>query len=118
MPWEVRADTACERSPSDAKVRARRAFTSTCCGSRREGGWLWRLEESVMNADHKESISPAKSALQRSVMRRDVLKSPVRSGPRRGGIRRHSLARAVRSVHAESVPVWWAQASVTAITSA
>ncbi len=117
MPKEVNADAALERSPSDANVNARRAFTSICSGWPRVCGLEVRFEDSEVKAAHSETMSPANSALQRDIMSSWILRSDL-EGPLRTGTLRHNLARAVLKAHACGEPVWYAHASVTAMTSA
>ncbi len=100
MPKEVKADAALETSPSAANVSARRALTFNCSSRQCLGGLVLRLEVSLENAVQRESMSPARSALQRETTSSWMLRSGVRIGPRRGGTLRHSLAGAARSAHA------------------
>ena len=57
MPSEVKAEHALDKSFSEAKIRARRAF-EFC----REFGWVLgftsRFEESAKNSSHKVAIFP------------------------------------------------------------
>ncbi len=116
---EVSADTALDKSPSDASVRARLALNSSCAFLLSLGGLDWRLLVSEMNDSHSESMSPLSSCLQRETMSGRIRESCcVFNPPRRGGTRRQNLARACLKVHEARDPVFSAHASVTATTSA
>ncbi len=99
IPYEVSADTALERSPSAARVSARREFTSLWSACRSFGGLVVRLEVSWVNASHNEVMSPANNALQREITRSCMLRSRW-IGPLRCGTLRQSLARAACRAHA------------------
>ncbi len=76
------------------------------------------MDVSFKKDDHRESISPARSALHREMTVSWMLTSGLSKGPRRVGILRQSLARAARKAQACGVLDWWAHASVTVTTSA
>ena len=92
MHREVSAVTARDKSPSDARVWARRAFWESCWSSSSTGGGLvLLLEVSARKESHKVSMSPDSNCLHRESTNGWILESELWSGLRRG-TRKQSLA--------------------------